>query len=73
MLSRRSRYLVNEKDGQIGASQAAYTYEKHLAKALHHLDRLIVYFKVKYSMNLPPVTVRCQEVKTTNFIHISFK
>ncbi|WP_157579206.1 hypothetical protein [Spirosoma montaniterrae] len=63
MLSRRSRYLVNEKDGQIGAGQAAYTYDKHLAKAIRHLDRLAQYFQNRYKLSLPIVLMRCAGIK----------
>lgn len=63
MLSRRSRYLVNEKDGQIGSGQAVYTYEKHLAKAIRHLDKLANYFQQRYSLTLPTVQIRCVGVK----------
>ena len=47
-LSRRSRYLVNEKDSKLKETAAARTYDTHLSKAIKHLDRLSHYFSVKY-------------------------
>lgn len=63
MLSRRSRYLVNEKDNNENSSQAFFTYDKHLAKAIRHLDKLINYFVSRYSVDIKPVNVYCSEVK----------
>ena len=51
-LSRRSRYLVNLKDGQIGAEAASLTHDRHLSKALKHLDLLLEYFNKLYNLNL---------------------
>jgi hypothetical protein len=63
-LSRRSRYLVNEKDNNIGNEKAFLTYEKHLAKAIKHLDLLISYFNNKYHSNIGQVTIKCSEVQS---------
>ena len=63
MLSRRSRYLVNEKDGKIGAANAFLTYDIHLAKSIKHLDCLIDFFKRKYSLDVPAVSIKCTELK----------
>ncbi len=71
MLSRRSRYLVNEKDGRIGAVAAAYTNEKHLAKAIRHLDRLVAYFRQRYTLTLPPVSMHCTGIKQNELNYIS--
>lgn len=64
-LSRRARYLVNEKDGQIQSTQAFLTYEKHLSKALKHLDTLMSYFNGRYQLNLNPIIIHCSELKYT--------
>jgi uncharacterized protein (UPF0332 family) len=58
-LSRRSRYLVNEKDNNLGSAQAFFTYDKHLAKALQHLNTLLVHFDVKTA----GISVKCSEIK----------
>jgi hypothetical protein len=62
-LSRRARYLVNEKDNNLAANTAFLTYEKHLAKALKHLDILMQYFTSKYNYTLPTINVKCTELK----------
>ncbi len=62
-LSRRARYLVNEKDGNLDTNTAFLTYEKHLAKALKHLDVLMQYFTTKYSYTLPKISVKCTGLK----------
>ncbi len=64
-LSRRARYLVSEKDGNLANSAAYLTYEKHLAKALKHLDVLMQHFSAKYSFAMPTITVKCSELKIT--------
>lgn len=73
-LSRRSRYLANEKDNNIASSQAFLTYDKHLAKAVRHLDKLICYFNTKYSMGFTAVDFSCIEInKGTDFIFFNLK
>lgn len=73
MLSRRSRYLVNEKDGQIGSGQAVYTYDKHLAKAIRHLDRLAHYFRARYQLTLPTTPMHCPGLKPEEMNYISVR
>jgi hypothetical protein len=62
-LSRRARYLVSEKDGNLVETTAFLTYEKHLAKAFKHLDVLMRYFSAKYSFELPVLKIKCTELK----------
>ena len=57
-LSRRARYLVNEKDGQLSTDTAAWTHAKHTAKAFRHLDTLLDYFQTTHKM--PPLTAALQ-------------
>lgn len=73
-LSRRSRYLVNEKDNNVSSQQAFFTYEKHLAKAIRNLDKLICFFNAKYQLNLATVTITCIELKANeNLQHFVLK
>ena len=61
MLSRRARYLVNEKNGRLLSEQPALIFDVHLAKALRHLDRLLVYFSGRYpACVLPKAQVACR-------------
>lgn len=64
-LSRRARYLVNEKDNQLRSDAAALTYEKHLGKALRHFETLAAFFRNKYKLTLRPVYINCIGFKTT--------
>lgn len=66
MLSRRSRYLVNEKDGKVGSSKAHLTYDKHLAKAIRHLDTLISFFFSRYRVELPEISIKCSGFRSGN-------
>lgn len=50
-LSRRSRYLCNES-AKNNPDVAHITYDRHLAKAIKLLDRILVYFNDKYSLEL---------------------
>ena len=62
-LSRRSRYLVNEKDGNVTNPNAFFTYEKHLARAVRNLDKILVYFNQKYNLNLKSISFSCAELR----------
>lgn len=73
-LSRRSRYLVNEKDGKISSEKGFFTYEVHLGRAIRNLDRLISYFSEKYNLSLPAVTFTCSELSAADDLrHIHIK
>ncbi len=61
-LSRRSRYLVNEKDGNLGKTQAFLTYDIHLNKSLKHLNTLIKFFSNKYNIPVTPIGVTCSGI-----------
>lgn len=65
-LSRRSRYLVNEKDRQIGSFSAAITYDVHLCKAIKHLNKIIAHFSEKYSLDILPISVKCICLKASD-------
>ena len=63
-LSRRSRYLVNEKDGNVSTEKGFFTYEVHLGRAIRNLDKLMIYFDTKYSLSLPSISINCAELRT---------
>jgi hypothetical protein len=73
MLSRRSRYLVNEKDRQIGATTAFLTHDIHLAKSIKHLDCLVTFFQNKYSVFLPSVSIQCPDLKSQSLKYFTKK
>ena len=65
ILSRRSRYLVQiNNKGEIASETAAFTYDKHLARAIRHLDRLFSYYCQKYKTSIEPIDIFCSELKS---------
>jgi len=62
-LSRRSRYLVNEKDDNLESDKAFLTHSVHYARALRHLNCLISYFNTEHNTNIKPITIVCDEIK----------
>jgi hypothetical protein len=58
-LSRRARYLVNDKPEDIKNANAFFTYEKHFAKAIRHLDKLLTYFSTSYQITFDATTIKC--------------
>lgn len=73
-LSRRSRYLVNEKDNKLREERAFLIFEKHLAKGFRHLDLLLNYFNNLYVLKIENVTLNCTEIKNkTDFQILKFE
>jgi hypothetical protein len=72
-LSRRSRYLVNEKDNQIGATTAFLTYDVHFARSIKHLDCLVTFFQNKYKVSLPSISIKCPDLKLQSLKSFSIK
>ena len=62
-LSRRSRYLVNEKDNKLKEERAFLIFEKHLAKGFRHLDLILNYFNTLYKLNIQGGSLKCTEIK----------
>ena len=66
-LSRRARYLVNEKDGQLSTDTAAWTHAKHTAKAFRHLDTLLDYFQTTHKMPIPTASLQHEGLSKNAF------
>ncbi|MFZ1798950.1 MAG: hypothetical protein WAU24_03725 [Chitinophagaceae bacterium] len=62
-LSRRSRYLVNEKGNNLNSINASLTYEIHLNRSLKHLHTLILFFKTRYNFTIPNIFIQCEGIK----------
>lgn len=62
-LSRRSRYLVKDSDKPEEVEKAFFTYDKHLAKAIRHLDKLTAHFTKRYGFQMPNVNLTCPGLK----------
>tara|TARA_R110002124_G_scaffold208776_3_gene375109 strand:- start:18607 stop:19086 length:480 start_codon:yes stop_codon:yes gene_type:complete len=59
ILSRRARYLYNAKsDGEL-----SFTYHKHLAKAVRHLNTIMKWIDQKYKLNLEALEFSCEGLK----------
>jgi hypothetical protein len=62
-LSRRSRYLINDKDASNDAERAHFTSEKHLAKAVRNLETILVFFSKVYGVNFRSIPFNCERIK----------
>ena len=61
MLSRRARYLCHEnKDNK--ADNVHFTHDRHFAKAIRNLDKILDSFKKEYGLNFVEPNVWCQEL-----------
>ncbi|WP_148660839.1 hypothetical protein [Marinilabilia salmonicolor] len=69
-LSRRSRYLVHDNP-QNHDSREFLTYDKHYAKAVKNLDKLIQYIKVSYGISFAPCSTSCVELEKTELLHFN--
>jgi hypothetical protein len=68
-LSRRSRYLVNLKDGQLHNDiEAALTHEIHFAKSLRHLNKIIKYMIKGNHFTCPKISLNCDGIKAGELI-----
>jgi hypothetical protein len=67
-LSRRSRYLVSEKDQRKpqDGERACLTHHNHLAKACKHLDKLLQFFANKYAINFDKIELTGTELKLSD-------
>lgn len=67
-LSRRARYLVNDSTKE--NSEASFTHDVHLARALRHLDSIILYYCSRYPATFEKICVKCPELRPQeNFKH----
>jgi len=70
-LSRRSRYLVNDKRSDQSSTQAHFTYDKHLVRGLRHLNKLLQHFEALYHIDLKPMAIKCDEIKTSEMAYFT--
>ena len=62
-LSRRARYLCHD-DFSIRDERAYFTYDKHFAKAINRLDRILDYFNNIYGLGIKDYEIICSEIST---------
>lgn len=60
-LSRRSRYLISE-DTSNKESSAFFTSDKHFAKAIRLLDRILVFFASQYKIEFKQLQLNCHRL-----------
>lgn len=60
-LSRRSRYLIHETDKT--NTDTHLTYDKHFAKAMKSLDKVLNYMREEYGEEFTQMKLRCIELK----------
>jgi len=64
-LSRRARYLCSEKKSK-DSNIAFFTYDKHLAKAIRHLETIIAWFENTYpGQKFKKCQIKCSELKSS--------
>ncbi|MEO7046837.1 MAG: hypothetical protein ABI091_16160 [Ferruginibacter sp.] len=67
-LSRRARYLCH--DDKINPNKhAQFTYDKHFARAIRHLDKIISYFKGLYEFEIEMQKINCPELSKAENIN----
>ena len=68
-LSRRSRYLCNDKSDDKSAS---LTYDKHFSKAIKNLDTIIQWISTEYEVSFEEYDIACIELHnyTSNIFKI---
>jgi hypothetical protein len=62
-LSRRARYLCSDDLANRGID-AFFTVDKHFAKAIRHMDKVLSYFATEHKVAFPPITLSCIQFST---------
>ncbi len=60
-LSRRARYLCHEENKNQGIGEF-FTFDKHFARAIKHLDIILDHFKKEYNIHYCLLNVSCPEL-----------
>lgn len=69
-LSRRARYLINDKlEDQ--STDVHFTYDKHFAKSLRHLDLILSFFDSQYKVKLDKYPIHCIPIKASELRNFS--
>lgn len=67
LLSRRSRYLLNEgfkKKGVVDIQPACITYDKHFRKSIYHLDKIMNYMSNNNDISFSKSNLKCDELRS---------
>ena len=69
-LSRRSRYLINDKESEREPSDCFLTHSVHFHKALRYLDEIMTFIESTYpAIELPVLKIKCIELKKGSLKH----
>lgn len=68
-LSRRARYLCNENFDNKEVREFL-TFDKHFAKAIKNLDKILAYFKTKYGVSFGNPVIYCAELNANSPLQI---
>lgn len=71
-LSRRSRYLCKEKEGDFSTG-ANFTYDKHFDRALGYLNELIIFMNTEHKIGIEAFNIHCLEAKKKEYQHFVHK
>ena len=71
-LSRRSRYLCLDSEDVPESDVAYLTFDKHLAKAIYHLDRLMDFINKEYSVKFHSMNIDCKEMEKKTYSHFKY-
>lgn len=68
-LSRRARYLCHDDFGN-RENRAFFTYDKHLAKAVKNLDKILFYFSDTFSVAFNRSIIKCADLSAKSDLKI---
>lgn len=71
-LSRRSRYLVNEKMKN-RSTAPHFTYEKHFEKAVRHLDVILGMLKARHNASIQSISIHTPGLSQTEVNHFDIR
>jgi hypothetical protein len=70
MLSRRSRYLINDAQTEINPEDNFLTHSVHFHKSLRYLDEIMNFIESTYpAIELPVIKIKCIELKKGSLKH----
>ncbi|WP_421813528.1 hypothetical protein [Flagellimonas sp.] len=70
-LSRRSRYIIHEKDPKTDV--VCLTYDRHFKKSLIHLNTLLEFVSNEYKVEFEPIHIDCIELQKVNLKYFKYK
>ncbi|MBA4155652.1 MAG: hypothetical protein C0512_15045 [Flavobacterium sp.] len=76
-LSRRSRYLLtenkNQVDTEVDIQRQCLTYSTHFKKAVHHLDKILLFFQKEYGADFGKTNLKCIDLNGLQFTNFTIQ